>query len=86
MPQEPRPNQEASTVDKTRHEMFGKGSIVGNFEIVTLLGAGGMGEVYQARNPLLQRDVALKVVHASLIAGVSTGGSDSSARPVQPLR
>src|SRR5687767_7194689 len=32
------------------------------FEISGLLGAGGMGEVYRARDPQLQRDVAIKVL------------------------
>ena len=38
------------------------GSRVGPYEIVSLLGAGGMGEVYRARDSKLARDVALKVL------------------------
>src|SRR5262249_13424575 len=44
------------------------GSRVGHFEIVAALGAGGMGEVYRARDTKLDRDVALKLLPDSFAA------------------
>ena len=40
------------------------GSRLGPYEIVSPLGAGGMGEVYRARDARLQREVAIKVLPA----------------------
>ena len=42
------------------------GSRLGPYEIVAPLGAGGMGEVYRARDPRLGREVAVKVLTTSL--------------------
>ena len=38
------------------------GTTIGVYEVVGLIGQGGMGEVYQARDTKLDRDVALKVL------------------------
>src|SRR6202167_3789279 len=42
------------------------GTKLGPYEIQSLLGTGGMGEVYRARDTRLQRDVAIKVLPSSL--------------------
>src|SRR5580704_14349967 len=42
------------------------GAKLGNFEIVELLGRGGMGEVWRARDARLSRDVAIKVLPVGL--------------------
>ena len=44
------------------------GSRLGPYEIVALIGAGGMGEVYRARDTRLGRDVAIKVLPAEFAA------------------
>jgi hypothetical protein len=45
---------------------LGRGTRLGAYEIVAPIGAGGMGEVYRARDVRLDRDVAIKVLPAQL--------------------
>ena len=53
------------------------GTRLGPYEILAPIGAGGMGEVYRARDERLKRDVAVKVLPATF---------SSDARPPAALR
>src|SRR5437868_2338256 len=48
--------------------MLSAGTKLGPYEIAAAIGAGGMGEVYRARDARLGRDVAVKVLPAALAA------------------
>src|SRR5690348_8871671 len=48
---------------------------LGPYEILALIGAGGMGEVYRARDTRLKRDIALKVLPEAF-----AGNADRMAR------
>src|SRR5580765_1009737 len=45
---------------------FQAGTRLGRYEIRAPIGAGGMGEVYRARDPKLDRDVALKLLSSDV--------------------
>jgi tRNA A-37 threonylcarbamoyl transferase component Bud32 len=57
------------------------GTRLGPYEILAALGAGGMGEVYRARDPRLGREVALKVLPSEV-----TGNEDRLLRFEQEAR
>ena len=46
------------------------GSRLGHYDVTALIGEGGMGEVYRARDTKLDRDVALKVLRAPAASGL----------------
>jgi serine/threonine protein kinase len=46
--------------------LFPPSTLLGPYEILSLIGAGGMGEVYRARDKRLSRDVAIKVLGEGL--------------------
>ena len=50
------------------------GSRLGPYEVVSPLGAGGMGEVYRARDPRMGREVAIKLCAASFTIASSARG------------
>ena len=47
--------------------MLASGARLGVYEVVAPLGAGGMGEVYRARDTKLGREVAIKILHDSFV-------------------
>jgi serine/threonine protein kinase len=62
-------NEQAQALRQPQRPMtLSAGSRLGPYEIQSLIGAGGMGEVYRARDTRLDRDVALKVLHADVAA------------------
>jgi hypothetical protein len=75
-----------ASVDHTpSHKVLVSGVRVGPYEIVALLGAGAMGEVYRACDTRLNREVALKVLpeRFALDSDRSSGSTFSSGKPAR---
>ncbi len=56
------------------------GTKIGPYQVTAKIGQGGMGEVWQARDTKLDRDVALKVLPEAFTSD-PTGWPASSGRP-----
>ena len=77
---------------------FQPGARLGSYEIIAMIGKGGMGEVYQARDSKLGREVAIKLLppefarnHERIArleegapnpAGAATGARSSTWQPI----
>jgi serine/threonine protein kinase/tetratricopeptide (TPR) repeat protein len=59
------------TADQTKSAL-NVGDRLGRFRVLASLGAGGMGEVYRARDEKLERDVAVKVLPKGVLDGGAT--------------
>ncbi|HYC61054.1 MAG TPA: protein kinase [Thermoanaerobaculia bacterium] len=66
--------------------MFAAGSRVGPYEVLSLLGEGGMGQVYRGRDPRLGRDIAIKVLAKDASQDAeATGRLEREARAIASL-
>ena len=70
------PTTPAEAMGERKPELT-RGTVVGRYEIIRLLGKGGMGAVYAAHDPNLDRQVALKLLHST------THGEDASERMIR---
>jgi tetratricopeptide (TPR) repeat protein/predicted Ser/Thr protein kinase len=76
-------DERRSSLTPTRLE---RGAEVGRYVVLQQLGRGGMGVVYAAFDPQLDRKVALKLLHAQAQDGLDTsGGSPRLLREAQAL-
>jgi serine/threonine protein kinase/Tol biopolymer transport system component len=60
-----------SVAPQSRRVALNPGTRLGAYEIVTAIGAGGMGEVYRAKDTRLGRTVAIKIVRSDASAGAA---------------
>src|SRR6476661_3467577 len=57
-----RDHDPTASIIRALHMSLASGTRIGVYEVVVLVGEGGMGEVYRARDTTLSRDVALKIL------------------------
>lgn len=59
--------------------------LVGNYEFLEFIGAGGMGVIYKARHPVLNRLVAIKMLHGHLVSDAIINRFRQEAQAVSGL-
>jgi serine/threonine protein kinase len=59
--------------------------LVGNYEFIQFIGAGGMGVIYKARHPVLDRLVAIKMLHGHLVSDAINKRFQQEAKAVSSL-
>lgn len=62
-----------------------QGARLGPYEVISLIGRGGMGEVHRARDPRLHRDVAIKILSAHPASAESRRRFEREARAAAAL-
>jgi serine/threonine protein kinase/tetratricopeptide (TPR) repeat protein len=72
--------------DEHGHVPLPRGAAIGRYVVLNLVGRGGMGEVYAAYDPELDRKVAVKLLRARIENGVSnTEGRQRTMREAQAI-
>jgi serine/threonine protein kinase/tetratricopeptide (TPR) repeat protein len=72
--------------DDPGHTPLPRGAAIGRYVVLNLLGRGGMGEVYAAYDPELDRKVAVKLLRARIENGVTiTEGRQRTMREAQAI-
>jgi serine/threonine protein kinase/streptogramin lyase len=77
--------EEARAQESAHHFRLAAGIHLGPYEVLKPLGAGGMGEIYSARDTRLGRMVALKILSAQMTAQVGFRRLRREARAISSL-